>query len=178
MAASEPSKDFFHLVVEGIEKHKCSVVSRAYNFSIWEIAAHDRVQTLQLLDPYLNSKLNLITVQLGENASNLQTFENDYVYLLQHIKELCPSAQIIVVTDFWKYSERDAMKISAAKKCGVDIADISAIKNNKDYQNNIGTIILGDDKELHKIEHDGVAAHPSDKGMKYIAEKILELIHL
>ena len=179
MAASEPSKDYFHLVVDGIKKHKSSLVSRTCDFSIWEIVATDRVQTLKLLDPYLNSNLNLVTVQLGENAIlGLNTFENDLIYLLKHIKERCPKAQIIVITDFWEYHGRDAMKISAAKKFGADIADIRAIKDNKEFMCNIGTLVSGDDGILHKVEHEGVAAHPGDKGMKYIAEKILELIHL
>ena len=176
MAATEPSKDYFHLVIDEIKKQNNSVVSCTFNFGVWEMLATDRAQTRIMLDPYLNPNINLITIQLGENASDLTNFETDFEFLINHVKKQCPKAQIIIVSDFWEFNGRDQMKINAAKKCDVKIADIRAIKNNRKYQSSLGTKVFGADGEKHVIEHNGVAAHPGDEGMKYIAEKIIEQV--
>lgn len=177
MAASKPDKDYFHLVTAFLEKSKENIIvcSYAYNFAIWENQATDRAETLNALDDYLNEDLNLITVQLGENASDLSTFLGDYEYLLNHIKTYCPKAQIIVIGDFWEYGERDKMKRQAAEQCDVQYVDLSEIRN-EEFMAELGTSIYGDDGQWHKIEHEGVAKHPSDKGMEYIAGKIIEEI--
>lgn len=178
MAASEPEKDYFHRVVTFLEdaNQGKTLYSMAYSFSIWETLATDRAQTLELLDRYLNDYVNIVTVQLGENASNLTTFESDFKYLLEHIKEHCPKAQVIVVGDFWENGGRDEMKKRAAAELGVGFVDLSAIKDNKEYMAGLGISVYGDDGKQHEIKHDGVAAHPGDSGMEYIAQKIFGLI--
>lgn len=176
MAASELSKDYFHLVTEELMKHNSLVNSYAYGSSVWETMAHDRAEALSLIDPYLNEHINLITIQLGENAIDLTTFESDYEYLIRHIKQKCPNAQIITVSDFWENGERDKMKFRASERCNVRVADISAIKDNHDYMCGIDSEVIGDDGEKHIVKHAGVANHPGDKGMRYIADRIIECI--
>ena len=176
MAASETSKDYFHLVTDELKKHNENVNSFAYGSAVWEILTHDRSEAIALIDPYLNEYINLITIQLGENVLDLSTFEDDYAYLLAHIKQKCPNAQIISVSDFWQNGERDNMKTRAAEKSSVRIADISAIKDNPDYMCGIDSKVKGEDGEIHLVKHAGVARHPGDKGMKYIADKIIERI--
>lgn len=176
MAASETSKDYFHLVTDELKKHSENVNSFAYGSAVWEILTHDRSEAIALIDPYLNEHINIITIQLGENVLDLSTFEDDYAYLLAHIKQKCPNAQIISVSDFWQNGERDNMKTRAAEKSSVRIADISAIKDNPDYMCGIDSKVKGEDGEIHLVKHVGVARHPGDKGMKYIADKIIECI--
>ena len=174
MAASEPERDYFHIVSEELKRMYPSITCCAYNFAVWEMMSADRAETISLLAPYLNEKINVITIQLGENVNDLSTFENDYTELLKHIRRQCPEAKIIVVTDFWEKNERDIMKIRAAEKCGAFIADISSIKDNENYMCNLGTQVTGSDGQTHIVEHSGVSRHPGDKGMTYIAEKIIE----
>lgn len=57
----------------------------AFNFSKWEMMDTDRAETLDLLDGYLNKYLNLVTIQLGENISDLETFEKDFRFFLECI---------------------------------------------------------------------------------------------
>ena len=42
----------------------------------------------------------------------------------------------------------------------------------------LNTEVYGDDGESHKITHAGVAKHPNNRAMEYIAEKIISRIKL
>ena len=40
------------------------------------------------------------------------------------------------------------------------------------------TIVYGEDGKKYKVEHKGVAGHPGDRGMEYIADSIINTIEL
>lgn len=178
MAASEPNKDYFHRVLEHLKKlhGDKDICGLAYNFSVWEMLATDRAETLGLLDCYLSKDLDLISIQLGENVLDLSTFQSDFEYLLDYIKSSFPKAQLIVIGDFWENAERDKIKQKVAEQCEVPYVDLTEIKDREEYMAELGTSVYGDDKVWHKIEHGGVARHPGDNGMDYIARKIIEII--
>ena len=43
----------------------------------------NRAETLQLLDKYLSDELDLITIQLSENVSDVSTFREDFEEFMQ-----------------------------------------------------------------------------------------------
>lgn len=176
MAASSPEKDYFHLVKTWLDKNYDTVNALAYNFSVWEILHTDRAETLDVLDAYLSSNLNLITIQLGENVSNLDTFESDFEYLLNYVKEKAPDAQILVLGEIMDKSIKDEIKERATEKCGLDFISFDKMQENAAYQCGKGTTVYDKDGNAHIVEHDGVALHPNDKAMKYIADRITKKI--
>ena len=173
MAATTADKDYVHLIstVLPAPSKFC-----AYNFSVWEVQSHDRAETIDLLDGYLSDKLDQVTIQLSENASDISTFEEDYVELIEYVKNGAPNAQIIVIDDFWDSGEKSKMKMSAAEKENVDFVSLEDIKGKDEYQAGLGTVVYDKDGNEHVIEHEGVAAHPGDKGMAYIAEVVEKVI--
>lgn len=176
MAATSAENDYYHIVLSHIKEANDDISSYAFNFAIWEMLYMDRAETLKVLDHYLDESLDLITVQLGENAQNLDTFESDFEYLISHIQEESPSAEVIVIGDFWENENRDEMKKEATEKCGVKYISLIEIKDKKEYQCGIGTAVFDEKGNEHIVEHAGVAAHPNDKAMKYIADRIIENI--
>ncbi len=141
MAASSVEKDFYHLVLDYLWKKEGQVNSAAVLFYMWEIVRTNRAETYSLLEPYLNDKIDLITIQLGENATELSTFEEDMENLILHVKKMCPETRIILIGDFWEYEDRDVVKEAVAERCGVDYISLEQIKDKADYQCGIGTII-------------------------------------
>lgn len=115
MAASSAEKDYVHLVTSGLEKKYKNIQAEAYNFSVWEITvSKERSQTFSILDSMLAEDLNLITIQLSENATaTLNGLENDFVYLIRYIQNKCPKARILILDDYY-FAERGALKKSAA----------------------------------------------------------------
>ena len=175
MAASTVEKDYVHRVSSHLEEEHGEVHTFAYNFSRWEKTT-ERAETLKYLDPYLDSGLNLVTVQLSENASNLETFEEDFSELIKHIRERAPEAQIIIIDDFWAAGDKSDIKKRVASINGLAFADLGSIKGKPEYQCGLGTVVYDPEGGPHIVEHSGVAGHPGDLGMEYIANAVIDLL--
>ena len=177
MAASRADLDYFHLVTELLNNTHHSVTSHAYNFSIWETMYHDRAETLDILLPVLSESLDLITIQLGENVSDNSTFYSDLVELISFLKSKAPKAEIVLIGDFWNVKEHEEIKEQASEQAQIHFVSLSQISNNQEYQAGLGYIVYGSDGVEHHVEHNGVAKHPNDKAMEYIAKQIFAQIN-
>ena len=176
MAASEESKDYFHIVCAFLREQHEEVRAAAVNLVEWEISgSQERPATYALIDPYLTDTLDLITLQLSENAAFSKRFARDYEALLRHIQEKCPQATVIAVDDFWS-GQKSAAKKRAANRLRIPIADLSAIRGDTAFQQAVGGTVYGADSTAHVIENKDVALHPNDLGMAYIARQIISLL--
>ena len=151
MAASQEDKDYFHLVSERLDNLTGGVNSYAYNFSVWENQINDRSQTLALLDNILDERIDLITVQLGENVYEYETFENDYCELLQYIKNKCPDTQIIMIGCFWNMPECENIKVRASQKFDLNYVDLTDIWDDPDYSAAMGTDVYDEFGKAHGL---------------------------
>ena len=178
MAASTKESDYVNRIVSALENEMRDeeIVNAAYNYSVWEVQSHDRAQTWEFLDQYLFPGIDLITVQLSENCSDLTTFQSDFAALLDHIRQQCGNeTEVVVIDDFWS-DEKSNQKRDVCEEMGIVFVDLSDIRGRKEYQAGYGTPVSGDDGMEHIIEHAGVASHPGDAGMEVIAQRVLEMI--
>lgn len=176
MAASRVDKDYYHRVVNFLKQKHKKVNSEVVNLAVWEVQSHDRSETFMFFEPYLSDKLDLVTIQFGENVSVINTFKQDLIVLINYVKRKCPKAKILVVGNFWKNINIDELKYSAAVACKVDYVSLEGIKDNQYYFAGMGTVVYDKDGGKHIIEHEGVAVHPGDKGMEAIAGRIVEML--
>lgn len=175
MAASTADKDYFHIVSDYLRSTHNDVAANCFNGYVWEIQNHDRSEVLStgVWDGYLSEKLNLVTIQLSENCSDVETFEGDFREMVEYVRLKCSKAQIIVIDDFWS-NKKSIMKKKSASELNVDFVDLSEIRGKREYQAGIGAVVYDSDGNEHVVAHKGVASHPGDKGMKYYADKIIE----
>lgn len=171
MAATSAENDYVHLVASALDAK-----FYAYNFATWELMGHDRGETLSLLDGLISEELDLVTIQLSENASDLSTFESDFEELIRYVQKGAPDAQILVIGDFWDKEQKDEMKHKACEETGVEFISLDEIKGLEEYQCGMDTTVYDNDSDPHTVEHSGVAKHPGDAGMKWIAEKIIDVV--
>ena len=171
MAATTAENDYVHLVASALDAK-----SDAYNFATWEMMGHDRGETLSLLDGLISEELDLVTIQLSENASDLSTFESDFEELIRYVQKGAPDAQILVIGDFWDKERKDEMKQKACEETGVEFISLDEIKGLEEYQCGMDTKVYDSDGSSHTVEHAGVADHPGDTGMKWIADRIIEVV--
>lgn len=176
MAATRPENDYVHLIASHLEENNEDVCFYAVNFYKWENQAYDRAETYEVIDPYLSDRLDLVTIQLSENVGDMTTYKTDYVALIKYVQEMAPEAQVLVIDDFWDSGDKSLQKQEACEETGVTFVSLSDIKGLPEYKCGMGTTVYDDEGKPHIVEHEGVAGHPGDKGMKAIADKVINCI--
>ena len=68
------------------------------------------------------------------------------------------------------------MKQKACERTKVEFISLDEIKGLKKYQCGMGTIVYDNNGKPHTVEHAGVANHPGNAGMKWIANRIIEVV--
>ena len=171
ICSTQPDNDYFNLVIKSLENKYGEVVAYPYNFSSWERMSN-REKAYSLIDSYLSEDLDLVTIQLGENVTDLSTYEVDLEKLVAHVKEKCPKATIVMVGDWWS-NEKNALRKTAANNSGVLFADLSEVIGDSSYQSEVGLECYKSDGSTI-IVSEAAASHPGDKGMEYIAKTIIK----
>lgn len=173
MAASSEEKDYFHRLTVELEKQYEDVNGFSYNFSLWEISASDRNRALSLLEEMASPYLDLVIIQLGENINNTDTLEADFENLIDYIKSASPKAEILIIGNFWENKKVDNIKEKVAFEKGIFYISLKEIQGKREYQSSVGNTVYDREGNAHRIEDKGVARHPGDIGMDYIAQQII-----
>ncbi len=95
---------------------------------------------------------------------------------IRYVQKGAPVAQILVIGDFWNKEQKDEMKQQACEATGVEFISLDEIKGSEEYQCGMDTTVYDSDGGPHTVEHAGVAKHPGDIGMKWIADKIIDVV--
>lgn len=162
MAASVKDSDYVHLLIQ-----KLKTVNPLVSVYFKNIADYERGYwnyNLSQLDSLRQLKPDLIIFRLGENVAAESIAEHDfkkyYKGLVDYFKASNPKVKVLNASSFWE-KESVTLTIREASEAGGDqflsLSDLS-----KDPAN----------MALDKFKDKGVGSHPSDKGMKAIAEMI------
>lgn len=175
MASTSIDTDYVHLLSSFFANDFSSVSYNAINFSDWEKSSWDRAETLRQINSYLNTNIDLVIIQLGENANDISTLEKDFNELITYCADRTNGASIIVLGEFWKDPVKDLTKINACKETGATFVSLREIQT-KEYQCGLNTQVLDSNMNYHAVTHNGVAHHPNDKAFQYMASKIYNLV--
>lgn len=159
MAASCPENDYVHVVCRMLEARGKHVIYKAANISEYELSpCPESVEKIKKLSEF---GADIVIIRIGENVA-----EKDADRFGEYFPSLIgcfENSAVFVVSSFWKKPEIEAATEAAAKECGVNFISLKGIQGDE-Y------------KALGEYAHEGVAAHPSDKGMRAIAELIFDSI--
>ncbi|TDE18188.1 SGNH/GDSL hydrolase family protein [Dyadobacter psychrotolerans] len=173
MAASTKEKDFVHLLVSLLRQRSPSIDFSVLQASGWE-RNHEKFVFAAYDSVFLN-KPDLVIIRLGENVKELAGFDQSYLNFINYIKEKSPAARIVVTGNFWTNHAKDLAIKKAAESAKVLYIPLDDL-DTKENKSSIGAIVTGDDGAKHVIDHNGVANHPGDEGMKQIAERIYSML--
>jgi len=163
MAASVRDSDFVHLLIRNIHQKDPSVKVQFGTIADFERSFAS--YKLSKLDSFRNA--DMLIVKISENVNNQTALDSNFVYHYDRlIKYLAPQKKSVkvIVDGFWKKQDVNSMIRKYAEThhyLFVTTTDLSDDPSNTA-------------KGLFK--HEGVAAHPSDKGMRMIAQRIWDSI--
>ncbi len=167
MAASARDKDYVHLLLARIAKAAGGQPeSKIKNIADFERGL-DGFNLKDGLKEELAFEANVVIVALGENAAALGTdeakmkFKTAFANLLNELKQHDEPA-IFVRSTFWAEPAKDEIMKQVCEEAGGVFVDNSKLGGDATSQA----------RSERKIEHDGVAAHPGDKGMKAISDAL------
>lgn len=167
MAASAPEKDYVHQTVAALEERFGPISYGIAQVSYWECHYEDGPE---ILDTYYKGaqafEADIVIVRIGENIYPKMHAENSCIpYYEEMIRFFAGSAkQVIVTNNFWPRKDLDEAFEEVALRNGYTFCKLNDLSADKK------TMALGE------FEHEGVCLHPSDYGMKKIAERIVEKV--
>ncbi len=187
MGATRQEYDYYHIVSNALAA-SCAEKGVAYNsaalnYAIWEIMSGQRSSVLYLLDPYLSEDLELVTLQLGENAiPDAAGFAQDFPLLIQYIRQKAPNARIVIVGNFWNDAVETAAKLQCVQAYGLTYVDLSGISVDPYVTDTKSSYVFGSELAYdangvgHSCTKDAVKLHPNNAGMAYIAQSLLQVL--
>lgn len=163
MAASEKDKDYVHLCIKHVNKKFpnaafCIVQAADWERGYKEIDIADVFSEAQQFNP------DVIITRLSENVP-LDYLEHDsFIKSMnvfhKYLSGTNEQVKLIVTSNVFANKVKDEVLESYSKKFNAEYVYID------DYRQNKENLAL-------EFEHEGVQLHPGDKGMKFIADRII-----
>ena len=168
MAASKEENDYVHVAVNLLEKKYGKVNYLLANCGEWELS-YFNADILTNWKKARDFSADVVVIRIGENMYNARAeFDNHPIapHFANMVEYFCSNSKAkVVMTDlFWRIDVLDNAIREVAKSKGYTLVSIGD---------------LGDDsknKAIGEYWHEGVALHPNDRGMRLIAERIVDKI--
>jgi len=161
MAASVKDSDFVHILI-----HKIKNENKNCRIKFMNVAVFERAYTIYNLDEFKTLKKfmpDLIVIKISENVVDSTSLKNDFLGSYKKlIQFLDPNKKAIkiIVDGFWNKPQVNKIVKQVATDGKYDFVSISDL--SKDETN----------MAKGNFDNPGVAMHPSDKGMRLIANTI------
>lgn len=168
MAASTIENDYVHIVEKRLREMYGKVYCCIAQASKWE---NEYFNGSKILNRYYEKarafNADIIIIRLGENIDREKSksvpFESYYDEMVKFFKPR-PVSRIIITNNFWRMDVSDSTIKRIAEKSGYTFCSLRGIEDDE------RTMAIG------KFKHKGVSIHPSDYGMKCIADRIIDKI--
>lgn len=171
MAASSAENDYVHLVLRAFTeaggKQPRSLVTNIATFE----REYETYDIRAKLKKELAFKADLVILAIGENVSALTSdqaksaFKVSVTGLLKELKA-ASAPTIVVRSSFWPSAAKDTILRQACEAAGGIFVDNGALGKDERYYA----------RSEREFSHKGVAAHPGDRGMRAIADAILQAL--
>ena len=166
MAASSKKNDYVHRVMANVENLDPNAEYGICQVAGWEQDYHNGMARLAEYEEARDFNADIIVCRFVENVPfaefDEEAFGQAYRGIVKYL-DPCGKARIVMTDSFWKHPADSVIERIACEN-GYPLVKISD---------------LGEFDEMKAIglfEHEGVAMHPGDTGMKTIADRIWEEI--
>ena len=164
MAASSKENDYVHIMIDEISETCDDCAFCICQVADWERRVFDGTFQFGSIQNAQDFCADIIIFRAIENCP-WKNFENEmFVDELNRLfLFLSPEnkTEIIMTTGFWKHPGNSAI-IDYSERCGLPLVDLEDLGE------------LDEMKAIGLFEHEGVANHPGDLGMKHMADRIMK----
>jgi hypothetical protein len=190
MCASAKDKDYFHFVSEYVKTKNPDCVFEKLYGSPYEacesLEAFERVYfsdanayTHRPFGDSFTPDIDLITIQLGDNVNTPEknaTFAVSRDLLIERIRAACPRARLIWIHGWYNREPTYSNIVDLCRRHGIERIEIADLRNHDTEAHDQPTFInkLGEETPIK----DTWRTHPGNRGMKAIAERIIERLNL
>lgn len=165
MAASVADSDFVHRIINSLAINKLNYRTRFLNIANFETGFYN--YNFNNLDSLKNS--NILIIKIGENVVEKTAIDSNFIaYYDKLIKNFQKSSTTIVLSDGLYNINKQGREDSTINLIIRDYAN----KNNLLFIKTNDLSIDSSNRAYNKYLNPGVQAHPSDKGMKLIHDRI------
>lgn len=164
MAASAEENDYVHRTMAGVWKTFPNADFAIAQQATWERSFWLGEASLLPSAEARDWKPHVVIIRLGENTLPELLKNGDYAEALVHLARFYggETAEYLVTDEFWPNEAKDDALRRAAEMLNAAFVRISDLGERAEM------------KAYGLFEHAGVAAHPGDRGMQAIADRILE----
>ena len=174
MAAPANGSDCVHLSNPGLNGHLSDlklaggIKSCRFISVVGETLSSDKAEVPPQNGDYFarGETIDCVFLQLWKNGQDTTAFSSDYSDQIGHIVEMVPNVSITTVHDLWKNDDNNTAKKTVIENKDDAYADLDAIQNSSDNKAWMGAEVKGDAGRKHAIDHEDVANHADDFGMK------------
>ena len=164
MAASSLENDYVHQVMKAVREIYPNADASLALQADWERAFWEGEKPLESTREVREWKPDVVVIRVGENTGEETLSRGDYAQAVVDMARYFGGdhAKYVVTDQFWRNEKKNECLRRAAEMLNAEFASITD---------------LGDDITMTAcglFEHGGVACHPGDKGMRAIADRILE----
>lgn len=160
MAASDIDHDYVHLLQSRLTADGKDVLTMVRSASLWE---RNHAEENHLND-YLTEHefaADVILFRIGENVLKTADMEVFAARLREFLTYINPKkAPIVFTSTVWDSQPRNTVIRELAEEWGMPFIDLTEIGRRDDLM------------AIGLFEHKGVAMHPGDAGMRYIADAV------
>ncbi|HEX7756314.1 MAG TPA: SGNH/GDSL hydrolase family protein [Niabella sp.] len=164
MAASAADSDFLHrLQVQILRKNPEAVIEYR---NIADFERNYRIFNMEELAAFKNA--DIIIMKIGENVKDAAAVDSNFIKYYDRLLKFLDKknkARKVLVDGFWENKNVNRLIRNYARQNHYPFVSITALSGDPD------------NKATGLYENKAVAAHPSDKGMRLIAEKIWEVVN-
>ena len=179
MCASDSKHDYYYYVTQYLKQfHPDGTYDKLVG------STYETCETKEATKGWIEDNINtratdydLVIVQLGDNVNNdarNELFKTSCKDLLVGIRNHMPNARVVWAGEWYYSAKRQEIIATSCSETGstfIDISDLAVIQANKGA---IGNVITRDNGTTFTVDNSGVASHPGDKGMKAIADRMIE----
>jgi len=166
MAASAAENDYVSQLIKLLSERDKPVSWRANRLSSNDLEKTPEKFRLPVTALQLSRNAALVIIEAGDNVppTSLEAFAASYLEALKSLRP--PSGILVCVSTWWSSPLKDKIIRDNCRVAGGVYVDIARVSNTPEN-------VAGNERH---ISHQGVAAHPGDKGMKVIADRIFNAI--